>query len=93
MSNNNLKNLAISFLLDMKEPVYEYERLSRKERLGPLKITPAGKTLTWLSKYMPKEPVYPDGSREEMSVRRQAALDACYLDRTDRAKYPIRRMY
>nr|XP_039271418.1 39S ribosomal protein L38, mitochondrial-like [Styela clava] len=63
-------------VLKMKEPVYEYEKLSERERLSALTNRPDGKTLQWLARFMPKEMVYPDGSPEAEKLKRQAAQDA-----------------
>ncbi|CAK8683945.1 unnamed protein product [Clavelina lepadiformis] len=45
---------------DMPEPVYDFIP-KEIERLGQLKTFPHRKPLTWLKKFMPKEPIYPGG--------------------------------
>nr|CAB3263974.1 39S ribosomal protein L38, mitochondrial-like [Phallusia mammillata] len=46
--------------LNMAEPVYEFVP-QEYEKLGVLKPYPHRKTLTWLKKFMPSEPLYPGG--------------------------------
>lgn len=81
-------------LLQMPEPVYEFAKLSEKQRLSRLERNPGSRTLTWLNRFFPKEPIYPDGSLEERELKIQAAVDASSYDpKPNRAPYPLKNVY
>ena len=44
----------------MPEPIYEFIP-TKVNKLGQLKLYPHKKTMDWLRRFMPKEPIYPGG--------------------------------
>lgn len=80
--------------LKMPEPVYEYEKLSEEPKLSTLKRNNTGKTLQWLSRFMPKEMVFPDGSPESQRLRVEAAAQAsASKDGPYKTTYPVQNVY